>query len=189
MGARGISLVAVAFLLTACGSTSTPTTQAADPQQTKIKFADGVCGAMAKFVEPATAFKADPKDPVNSLKKQLTALSAGLGDANADLAKVDTSGFPEGKDALAEMQKGFGQMKTTVDDAKKKLDTVDPADQQAGTKAVTEAGAQLAGLGEAMGDPFNKPGLSKADMEAAAKQAPNCQAMEKKMGGSSQPTS
>jgi cytochrome c556 len=184
MGARRISLVAAAFLLTACGSSATSAPPAADPQQTKIKFADGVCGAMAKFVEPATAFKADPNDPVNSLKKQLTALSTGLSDANADLAKVDTTGFPEGKDALTEMQKGFGQMKTTVDDAKKKLDAVNPSDQQAATKAVTDAGAQLAGLGEAMGDPFNKPGLSKADMETAAKQAPNCQEMEKKMGAS-----
>jgi hypothetical protein len=187
MDARRISLVAVAFLLTACGSTAVPQA-AADPQQTKINFADGVCGAMSKFVEPATSFKPDTTDPVGSLKKQLVALSGGLGEANSELSKVDTAGFPEGKDALAEIQKGFTQMRKTVDDTKTKLESVNPADPQAVTKAVADVGTQLGGLGEVMGEPFNKPGLSKEDMETAAKKAPKCLEMEKKVG-SSQPTS
>src|SRR5882762_5236510 len=105
-------LAGFGLLTTACGgqtttgtasSTSSPTASSqssggtADPA--KIKFADGICGAMGKFLGPATQFKPDTSNPtaaVESLKKQLGTISTGLGDAVSDLKNVDTSGVPDG---------------------------------------------------------------------------------------------
>jgi hypothetical protein len=166
------------------------------PDQHKVDFADDICGAVSKFMIPATSFKPDTSSPaaaVNSLKTQLGGMSTGLGEANEDLKKADTSGVPDGQAAVDDLQKTFGQMKEAVDRTKTKLDAVNPNDTQAVAAAVQQAGQDLSSLGN-MQNPLDQPNLKSADMEAAAEQAPKCQQIKSliaaKTGGtSSAPTS
>ena len=117
----------------------------ADPA--KIEFANGICTAVQKFIGPATAFKPDTSSPaaaLNSLKTQLGTMSAGLDSAAGDLGNVKSDGVPDGKTAVTELQKTFGQLKQTVDTAKTKLDGIDPNNPQAISTGVQDVSKDLA---------------------------------------------
>jgi hypothetical protein len=212
MGTRRITVVAVlaglGLFATACGNqttgtatsgSTTPTTGSsssssaasgtADPA--KVAFVDDICGAVGKFLVPATSFKPDTSSPgavLTSLRTQLGGLSTGLADAIKDLDGANTAGVPNGKEAVASLQKTFGQMKDTVDKSKAKMDAVNVNDTQAVATAVQDASTELSSLGENMQNPLDQPGLNSADMDAAAAKAPKCQQIKSAMGSAAPTT-
>jgi hypothetical protein len=174
---------------TAGGTSSAPpastTASQGNADQQKVDFADDVCDAMQEFITPATSFKPDTSSPaaaVNSLKTQLGAMSTGLDKTVKDLGDVDSAGVPDGQAAVTDLQKTFGQIKQTVDTAKTKLDGVDPNNQQAVATAVQEVSKDLSSVGN-MTNPLDSPALKSPDMEAAARQAPECQKINNQMTG------
>jgi hypothetical protein len=161
-------------------SATATTTPSPAADQGKVAFADDICGAVAKFLVPATSIKTDTSSPaaaLASIKTQLGTLSQGLTEASDDLKNADTGGVPDGQAAVADVQKTFGQLKEAVDRAKMKLDGVNPNDQQAVTTAMQSIGTDLAGLSN-LKNPLDQPSLKSADMQAAAQQAPKCQQMK-----------
>lgn len=199
-GRTTLAVVVAGFALVtaACGgtqqntgsgtTTTTPpssTSSQGGADQNKVDFAGDICDAMQEFITPATSFKPDTSSPaaaVNSLKTQLGAMSTGLDKAVKDLNDVDSEGVPDGKAAVTELQQTFGQMKQKIDTAKTKLDGVDPNNQQAIAAAVQDISKDLGSIGS-MTNPLDSPALKSADMEAAAKQAPECQKIQSQMGG------
>jgi hypothetical protein len=155
----------------------------ADPA--KAKFAGEICGAIGQFITPATSFKPDTSSPaaaVNSLKTQLGTMSTGLDKAVKDLDDVDSAGVPDGQAAVTELQKTFGQIKQKVDAVKTKLEGVDVNNQQAIAAAVQDVSKDLSSVGS-MTNPLDSPALKSPDMEAAARQAPECQKIKTQMSG------
>jgi hypothetical protein len=201
-GRTTLAVVVAGFALVtaACGSTqqnagsggttsTTPPSSTAGSQGTadpaKVKFAGDVCGAIAQFITPATSFKPDTSSPaaaVNSLKTQLGAMSTGLDKAVKDLDDVDSAGVPDGQAAVTELQKTFGQIKQKVDVVKTKLEGVDVNNQQAIAAAVQDVSKDLSSVGS-MTNPLDSPALKSPDMEAAARQAPECQKIKTQMSG------
>lgn len=194
-----LAVVAAGFALVtaACGSqqntgsgtsTTPPPSSSAgqgNVDQGKVDFAGDVCDAMQEFITPATSFKPDTSSPaaaVNSLKTQLGAMSTGLDKANNDLNDVNAAGVPDGKAAVTELQKTFSEIKQKVDTAKTKLEGVDANNQQAVAAAVQDVSKDLSSVGN-MTNPLDSPALKSADMEAAAKQAPECQKIQNQMTG------
>lgn len=193
--------LATGLITTACaGNTQQGTTTSQPPStpatgtavdQKKIDFADDLCGAVSKFLTPATAFKPDTSSQaavVNSMKTQLGTLSTGLQEAANDLGDARTEGVPDGQAVVADLRKTFDQMKTTVDQSKAKLDAIDPANPQQVAAAVQQATQDLSSLGN-MRNPLDQPNLKSADMEAAAQKAPECQKIKGAMATKAPPTS
>ncbi|ALG10276.1 hypothetical protein [Kibdelosporangium phytohabitans] len=199
--------LATAATTTACGggqqtggagqaTTTTPSSTAAAPDRAKVAFADDICGAVAKFITPAAAFRPDTSSPaaaMNSLKTQLSSMSTGLADAGNDLKDADTAGVPDGQAAVDKLRTTFSQMKQAVDNAKTKLDAVDPNNQQAVTTAVQDATKEMASSLGSMQNPMDSPAMSGPEMEAAAEQSEECkkikQVVSNRQTGSSTPTS
>jgi hypothetical protein len=171
------------------GATTTPpasTATSGGADQNKVDFANDICDAMQEFITPATSFRPDTSSPaaaLNSLKTQLGAMSTGLDKANKDMADVDAQGVPDGQAAVTQLQQTFTELKQKIDTAKGKLDGVDPNNQQQIATAVQEVSKDLSSIGN-MENPLDQPALKSADMEAAAKQAPECQKIQSQMGGS-----
>jgi soluble cytochrome b562 len=181
------------------GTTTTPppaTSTTGGVDQGKVNFAGDLCGAVAKFLVPATGYKPDTSSAaaaVASLKTQLGKMSTGLAEAATDVKNADTSSVPDGEKVVTDLEKTFQQMKQTVDGAKAKLDAVNPNNQQAVAAAVQEVSKDLTSLGS-LSNPLDQPSLKSADMEAAAEKAPECQQIKESMtpkttGASTPPTS
>ncbi|ONI79653.1 hypothetical protein ALI144C_23065 [Actinosynnema sp. ALI-1.44] len=177
-------------------TTTTPSSTAGAPDRAKVDFADDICGAVAKFVAPAAAFRPDTSSPaaaMTSLKTQLSSLSGGLAEAGNDLKDADTAGVPDGQAAVDKLRNTFSQMKQAVDDAKAKLDTVDPNNQQAVTTAVQNATKEMGTSLSSMQNPMDSPAMSGPEMEAAAEQSEECkkikQVVANRSTGSTTPTS
>nr|WP_042179088.1 hypothetical protein [Kibdelosporangium sp. MJ126-NF4]CEL13625.1 hypothetical protein [Kibdelosporangium sp. MJ126-NF4]CTQ99311.1 hypothetical protein [Kibdelosporangium sp. MJ126-NF4] len=189
-----LALATTALLTTACGSsppagpgTATPTSTSPAPDRDKVEFADDLCGAVAKFIVPAAAYRPDTSSPaaaVTSIKTQLSGLSTGLAEANDDLTNVHTTNVPDGKAAVDSLRSTFAQLKQSVDNARAKLDGVDPNNQQAVATAVQEVAKDMSALGS-MQNPLDQPALSGPEMEAAAAQAEECQKVKQVVGNRS----
>ena len=203
-----IALVAgLTLVTTACANTqqnASPATPATTPAAStsrgqgsadpaKVRFADGMCGALAKFIVPATNYKPDTSSPagaLNSLKTQLATMSDGLTEANKDFENVDTQGVPDGKAAVDDVRSTFEQVKQKMDVAKTKLDAVNPNDPQAVSAGVQEATKDLASVSSVQ-NPMSQPTMQSPDMQQAAEQAPKCQQIKDlitaKVNGSTTP--
>lgn len=166
---RGVGLLAITLALTACGSSADPTA-----------WTDKVCGSMVTVVDAAQKQpEADRSDLPKTLRNfsnylgsVITALDTSLGDLKA----VGPSPVAGGDDAVKKLEATFTTAKAAFERAKAKADTIDGSDPQ---EVQTEFPEVLTPLQEgvtaftSLGEFKNSP-----ELDAAAKNAPNCQKLE-----------
>lgn len=187
--------VAAALLTAGCATTvsgtaapvgaSAPAPPAAAVAQTDpVKWVDGVCGSLLPFVKAAsTAPAIDPSDP----KAALTGLSSYLGKAvttlDTALTGLKTAGpspVNGGDQVVTALTSALTKFRSSFQESKTKIDAVDPKDLSQVATALPAALAPLQEISN-LKDPTAEL-KSSPELDKAAKQAPNCKALDRTGG-------
>jgi hypothetical protein len=159
------------------GAAAAPSAQATgDP----VAWINGVCGSLLGFVRTVSS---PPAIDSSSPQKAVTGLSAYLGTAvtaidrsTTEIKAAGPSPVEGGDKAVATITDALGKARTSFQAAKTKIDAVDPSDLSQVATALPEALSPLQDLStltNTSGDLQSTPELDKA-----AQQAANCQALQ-----------
>lgn len=148
------------------------TTAAADP----VEWMDDVCGALVPFLEAATdqpqLDTSDPVGTVEGISTYLGKVAASLDKALAQLKAAGPSPVVGGDKLVSRVAGALTTFKTTVTDAKTKIDAIDASDPQQLANDLPEA---VAGLQELANFPDPTADLkANPELDRAAAKAPNC---------------
>jgi hypothetical protein len=193
---RPVLLLAVlaALLLGAGCTTAVPGTAgpdtgaqgAAGTTEDPVAWTDRVCGALLPFVRtaavpPSLDSAADPAALISVLSDYLGQASATAGTAATELRAVGPSPVEGGDELVSGLTQTVTTTQTSFQDAKAKIDALDPNDPQA---LLTTLPAAVAPLEQLANLPDPTAGLqNNAELDSAAQQAPNCQEVERTVGG------
>lgn len=150
---------------------------------TAVEFADEVCVAMLKFVEPALdmqSFQPDVSSPsaaVGSITTALTNLSTALESSLAALSDIDSTVVDGGDVIVSTFTSAFSQLKQRIDKSTDKLSSINPNDPQQVTAALQEVGTDLESVSD-IGNTFDSLGDTSPELDRAAREAPSCQKIE-----------
>jgi hypothetical protein len=139
---------------------------------------DQVCGALTPLTETPDAPEFDPSaspdETFSQLRDTMTELGGKMGDAITALEAAGPSPIEGGDAFVQQMSENLGKAKTAVDTTAQQLADVDPNNPESLFTA-------LDGLTSAEGlEGLEDPGQalrSNPELDAAAEQAPKCQAL------------
>jgi hypothetical protein len=161
------------------GSSTAPTTTAATTDA--VTWVDNVCGALLPFVTAAsTEPKINPSDPAAAIRGLSTYLGTAVSTLDKALSGLRDAGpspVKGGDEVVTTLSTALTKFRTTFQNAKTKIDAVDPNDPAEIATALPEAIAplqELSSLGNPTADLKSSP-----ELDRAAKQAPNCKALDR----------
>ncbi len=187
-----LAITATALLTTGCASTVTgtaepvgaaaPLSAAAPPPATQtdaVAWVDGVCGSLLPFVKAASTEPAiDPSDPKAAIKGLSTYLGKAvstLDTALTGLKKAGPAPVDGGDQVVATLTGALTKFRTSFQDAKTKIDAVDPTDLAQVASALPAAVQplqELSNLPDPTADLKSTP-----ELDRAAQKAPNCKSL------------
>jgi len=180
-----VTTVATALVLAGC---STAVTGAATPSGASttapptagsaggeaVTWINGVCGSLQQFVRTVSAPpQVDSSSPQRRAKGISNYLSSGITAADTAQAQLKAAGpapVESGDVVVSTVTKTLTAFRTSFQDARTRIDAVDPSDIGQVSSALTGALAPLAQLSN-----VNLP--SSPELDRAAQQAPDCQAL------------
>jgi hypothetical protein len=180
-----LAAVTAALLTTGCAATTVngapaPVGASAGATQTDpVAWVNGVCGSLLPFVTavsvPPNVNSSDPKATVTGLSDYFGQAVTGLDTALNDLKAAGPSPVAGGDEVVTTVTSALTKVRTSFQNAKTKIDAVDPNNLAEVATALPEALAPLQELSD-LKDP-SADLKSSPQLEAAAKQAPNCKAL------------
>jgi hypothetical protein len=192
---RLAAFVALAVVLTGCGSgstgagststgsttTATTTTAAAGAANDEtVAWMDQVCGASLGSVRALTAQpQLDSKNPAGMQRQFADWLGSGstaIGQTMKDLEPLKVGPHPDSAKLVGAAVENFGKVKAVLDKAKTTVEAANPNDVSAIVTAVTQVATDLAAAAKT-GEDFTEV-FVRANLGDAQKKAPNCQAIE-----------
>lgn len=167
------------------GAATTAAAEPADARQDAVGWVDDVCDALLPFIEaaamPQLDTTGDPATLVEGFGEYLDKAGSSADSAISGMADVGPSPVAGGDEIVTRLTETLTIFRTSFQDAKAKLDAVDTTDPQS---LATELPAAIAPLQKLADLPDPTAGLqASAELDAASKQAPNCQQIELKTGG------
>lgn len=156
-------------------SSAAPSAQATgDP----VIWINGVCGALLGFVRTVSAPPAidssSPEKAVKGLSTYLGSAVTAIDKATTDIKAAGPSPVGGGDQAVTTITDALGKFRTSFQSAKTKIDAVNPSDLSQVATALPEALAPLQDLSKL---PSTTDLKSTPELDKAAQQAPNCQAL------------
>jgi hypothetical protein len=145
-----------------------------------VAWVDKVCGALLPFGQIAneqpSINSSDPAKMVSGLSDFLGKTSSTLDGAIDGMAAAGPSPVDGGDEAVAALTKGLTTFRSTVQEAKTKIDAIDTSNPR---ELATELPAAVQTLSKLADVPNPTAELeSNPELDAAAKKAPNCQQIE-----------
>lgn len=142
-----------------------------------VAWTDKVCASLLAFTVKASAQPnidgSNPQAALQSLSDYLGTAIAAADESIAGLSSVGPSPVAGGDEIVDRATTAFTSMRTAFQDARTKLEGVDTSNPAALFAGVGQAVTPLASLPETAQSLQGLQG--NAELEAAAKQAPNCQ--------------
>jgi hypothetical protein len=166
----------------AAGTSDSPGTGgsggAATSTDDPVAWVDQLCGALIPLTEATKntpqVSGSDPEKYIDSLSQTFDALGKAAGTSLDDLNKIGPSPTPSGDKVVAQLKTTLTAVQTTATDAKKGLDKVNLNDPSSlGQLEDTLTNSDLAKLPDPTKDIASDP-----ELDAAAKQAPNCKKID-----------
>lgn len=156
-------------------SSAAPSAQATgDP----VTWINGVCGSLLGFVRTVSAPPAidssSPEKAVKGLSTYLGSAVTAIDKATTDIKAAGPSPVGGGDQAVTTITDALGKFRTSFQAAKTKIDAVNPSDLSQVATALPEALAPLQDLSKL---PSTTDLKSTPELDKAAQQAPNCQAL------------
>jgi hypothetical protein len=185
------ALVALA-LATGCTSTVPGTAapgsgrSAATTTDDPVVWVDGVCAGLLPFIRtagspPQLQQASDPAALVRSLSSYLGQAQSAADSAISSMAEVGPSPVEGGDEVVARLSETLTTFRTSFQDARTRIDAVDPNDQQS---LVTELPAAITPLQELADLPDPTAALqSSPELNRASEQAASCQQIERENQG------
>ncbi len=183
--------LAAALLTTGCASTitgtagpvgaSSPLATGTAPAATTdpVAWVDRVCGSLLPFVKigasPPDINSSDPKAAITGLSSYLGKAVTALDGALAGLKQAGPAPIKGGDEGVTALTGALTTYRKSFQDAKTQLDAVDPNDVSQLATALPAALEPLQSLSD-LPDPTSDLKGS-PELDAAAKQAPNCKAL------------
>ncbi|MBN9102258.1 MAG: hypothetical protein J0I49_29795 [Pseudonocardia sp.] len=180
---------ATAMLVTGCSTTVTGSPAAVGASSAApsapatgdpVAWINGVCGSLLGFVRTVSA---PPAIDSSSPQKAVTGLSTYLGTAVTAIDKATTdikgagpSPVEGGDKAVTTITDALGKARTSFQSAKTKIDAVNTSDLSQVATALPEALAPLQDLSTLTNTSTDLQ--STPELDKAAQQAPNCQALQ-----------
>jgi hypothetical protein len=165
---------------TTSASTVTTTTSAA-ASDAAAAWVDKVCGEVVKLTEAQPPAPPNlSSDPAQSLKAfdQYMAANIDIVDKTiANLRNVGPSPIPGADQDLNKLIDGLTSLRQGYQTTRDKFATINPRDSKAAQSAMMEAFASLSKGGEELSQALNSVSTNK-EIEAAGKNAPNCQKLD-----------
>lgn len=144
-----------------------------------VTWINGVCGSLLGFVRtvsaPPAVDSSTPQKAVKGLSTYLGGAVTALDKATAGIKATGPSPVEGGDKAVTAITDALGQFRTSFQSAKSKIDAVDPSDLQQVATALPEALAPLQDLSKISSTTSDLQ--STPELDRAAQQAPNCQAL------------
>jgi hypothetical protein len=186
------SALVVLALATGCasGAAGPPAAEgalAAPPEAAPeaVAWVDTVCGALLPFVQaagtpPQLTQAADPTALVRGVSDYLAHAQNAADSAISGLAAAGPSPVAGGDEVVSRLTENLTAFRTTFQDARARLDAVDPADPQS---LASELPMAVAPLQELANLPNATAGLqSSPELDRASAQAPNCREVQGVIG-------
>lgn len=185
---------ATAMLVAGCSTTVTGTAAPAGASSAApsaggqatgdpVTWINGVCGSLLGFVRTVSAPPAiDSSSPVKAVKGLSTYLGTAvtaIDKATTEIKGAGPSPVDGGDQAVTTITGALGQFRTSFQAAKTKIDAVNPSDLSQVATALPEALAPLQDLSKL---PNTTDLKSTPELDKAAQQAPNCQALSSSGG-------
>lgn len=183
-----LAAVAAALLTTGCATTVTGTPASAGAsspagttatQTDPVAWVNGVCGSLLPFVKaasvPPNVDPSDPKAAVKGLSDYLGQTVTSLDTALNGLKAAGPSPVAGGDEVVTTLTTALTKFRTSFQNAKTKIDAVDPNNLTEVATALPDALAPLQELSD-LKDPTADL-KSSPQLDAAAKQAPNCKVL------------
>lgn len=180
---------AAALLVSGCSTTVTGTAApagtssgapSAGAQATgdPVTWINGVCGSLLGFVRTVSAPPAidssSPEKAVKGLSTYLGTAVTAIDKATTEIKAAGPSPVDGGDQAVATITNALGSFRTSFQAAKTKIDAVNPSDLGQVATALPEALTPLQDLSKL---PTTTDLKSSPELDKAAQQAPNCQAL------------
>jgi hypothetical protein len=144
-----------------------------------VAWVNGVCGSLVPFVKaasvPPNVNPSDPKAAITGLGDYLGQAVTSLDTALNGLKSAGPSPVAGGDEVVTTLTTALTKFRSSFQDAKTKIDAVDPNNLTEVATALPEALAPLQELSD-LKDPTADL-KSSPELEAAAKKAPNCQVL------------
>jgi hypothetical protein len=187
-------LTILAPLLLSLGCTTTVSGSASPAGSTQgttttvdsVQWVDGVCGDLLPFVRaagtpPQLTSAADPTALVKSISDYLAQGAGAADSAITGMARVGPSPVSGGDQVVTRLTETLTKFRTSFQNAKTQVDAVDTTDQQALITELPKAVAPLQDLAN-MPDPTVDL-QTNPELQRASTQAPNCQQIQRQVGG------
>ncbi len=143
-----------------------------------VTWINGVCGSLLGFVRTVSAPPAidssSPEKAVKGLSTYLGSAVTAIDKATTDIKAAGPSPVGGGDQAVTTITDALGKFRTSFQSAKTKIDAVNPSDLSQVATALPEALAPLQDLSKL---PSTTDLKSTPELDKAAQQAPNCQAL------------
>ena len=186
-----LGAVVAASLLTGCATTvtgnaapvgaSAPLATGSAPAATAdpVAWVDRVCGSLLPFIKigatPPAINSSDPKAAIKGLSGYLGKAVSALDEALAGLKQAGPSPVKGGDEGVTALTGALTTFRKSFQDAKTKLDAVDPNDLGQLATALPAALEPLQSLSDLPDPTADLKGSP--ELDAAAKKAPNCKAL------------
>ena len=143
-----------------------------------VTWINGVCGSLLGFVKtvssPPAIDSSSPEKAVKGLSTYLGSAVTAIDKATTDIKAAGPSPVAGGDQAITTITDTLGKFRTSFQSAKTKIDAVNPSDLSQVATALPEALTPLQDLSNL---PNTTDFNSTPELDKAAQQAPNCQAL------------